>query len=83
MPCTVAEIRPRYNRTSAYGRVNHVPMSWLTEKGKNDTQFRFLFIISVLSHPMNVYEGKCEMSPLEKINEEVIFSKAFEILQDK
>ena len=30
--------------------VNHFPMSWLSEKGENETQFRFPFIISMLAH---------------------------------
>ena len=49
------------------------------EKGGNETQFRFIFIISVLDHPMNVYEGKWGMFPLEKGNEQGNFSKGFEI----
>ena len=35
---------------SVNGRVNHFPMSWLSEMRENETQFRFLFIISVLAH---------------------------------
>ena len=54
----MAGIRHNYNRRSAYGLVNHILMSWLSEKGENETQFRFLFIIILVAHPMNVYEGK-------------------------
>ena len=72
---------------SVNGWVNHFPMSWLSEKGENETQFRFPFIISVLAHSnecvqremRNDYEEcppmKKEMSKefFEKRNEQRIF----------
>ena len=35
---------------SVNGRDSHLPMSWVSEKGENETQFRFSFIIRVLAH---------------------------------
>ena len=35
---------------SVNGRDSHLPMSWLSENGGNETQFRFPFIITVLAH---------------------------------
>ena len=34
---------------SGNGRDSHSPMSWISENGENETQFRFPFIIRVLA----------------------------------
>ena len=35
---------------SVNGQDGHSPMSWVSENGENETQFRFPFIIRVLAH---------------------------------
>ena len=35
---------------SVNGRDSDSPLSWVNEKGQNETQFRFPFIIRVLAH---------------------------------
>ena len=35
---------------SVNGRDSDSPMSWVSEKGENESQFRFPFIIRVLTH---------------------------------
>ena len=50
---------------SVNGWDNYFPISWLSEKGGNETQFRFPFIISVLAH-----SNECERREMRKEYEE-------------